>query len=109
MEYRTVYITASSKDEARKIGRELVAGRLAACINILDGMNSMYWWDGQIQDDQEAVLLAKTTRERVAELIDKVRQLHSYDTPCVVTWPILEGNPDYLTWIQDETRRLGEK
>jgi periplasmic divalent cation tolerance protein len=103
MEYRSVYITTSDKDEARRIGKQLVADRLAACINVLDGMNSMYWWEGEIQDDQEAVLIAKTRKDLMPDLIEKVKQLHSYDVPCVVSLPIMEGNPDYLQWIRTET------
>lgn len=103
MEYRSVYITTSNKDEARRIGKQLVTDRLAACVNILDGMNSIYWWDGEIQDDQEAVLIAKTRKDLMPNLIEKVKQLHSYDVPCVVSLPVMEGNPDYLQWIQNET------
>ena len=64
-----IYMTAGSKEEARKIGKELVTGRLAACVNILDNMNSFYMWDGKIQDDTEVVMIAKTTENRVADLI----------------------------------------
>jgi len=79
MEINFIYITAGSKDEARTIGRELVQSRLAACVNIFDNMNSLYWWDGKLQDDQEAVLIAKTTADRVPQLIKTVKALHSYD------------------------------
>ena len=103
MDNRFVYVTASSRDEARAIGRALVEERLVACVNILDGMSSMYWWQGEIQDDQEAVLIAKTTATRMPQVIERVQALHSYDVPCVVGLPILEGNPDYLSWIVRET------
>lgn len=103
MNPRFIYITTGSKDEARKIGRELVQQRLAACINILDGMNSMYWWEGEIQDDQEVVLIAKTREALVPSLIEKVKSLHSYACPCVVSLPITEGNAPYLRWIEEET------
>lgn len=99
-----VYITAEDKDEARAIGRELVESRLAACVNIIDGVNSFYWWDGEIQDDDEAVLIAKTKEALVPELIEKVKSLHSYECPCIVSMPILDGNADFLQWIEDETK-----
>ena len=99
-----VYITARDGDEARRIGRELVESRLAACVNIIDGMNSMYWWEGKVQDDREAVLIAKTREALVPELIAKVKALHSYTCPCVVALPVANGNPDFLKWIESETR-----
>ena len=99
-----IYVTASSKDEARRIGRELVESRLAACVNVIDGVNSMYWWEGKVQDGAEAVLIAKTKEALVPELIEKVKALHSYTCPCVVSLPILNGNPDFLKWIESETK-----
>ncbi len=103
MKYNLVYITASDLEEARKIGRELVASRLAACVNIIDNMNSFYWWEGEIQDDREVVLIAKTRETLIPKVIDKVKSMHSYSCPCVVSLPILAGNPDFLQWIETET------
>jgi periplasmic divalent cation tolerance protein len=94
-----VYITTADKAQARDIGRHLVQSRLAACVNILDNMNSMYFWQDEFQDDQEAVLIAKTTQERLQSLIDAVREKHSYDCPCIVAMPIAAGNPAFLEWI----------
>lgn len=104
MENRIVYITTADLDEARHIARELVSARLAACANILDGMKSVFWWDDQVQEDNETVLIVKTRADLVEDLVAKVDQLHSYDIPCVVALPIAEGNPRFLRWIQDETR-----
>ena len=78
MEVHWVYMTISSKTEARHIGRILVESRLAACVNIIDQMNSLYMWEGKLQDDQETVLIAKTTPDGVSGLIAKVREMHSY-------------------------------
>lgn len=103
METRLVYITTETMDEAKKIGRILVEKRLAACVNILDGMHSMYWWEGAVQESSEVVLIAKTTRQKVPELTTAVKAAHSYDCPCVVCLPIDSGNPDFLKWIADET------
>jgi periplasmic divalent cation tolerance protein len=103
MELRFIYITAKDRDQARAIGRALVEERLAACVNIIDGVNSFYWWHDAIQDDREAVVIAKTRAELVPKLTDRVRALHSYQVPCVVALPILSGNPDFLTWIEQET------
>ena len=101
---RLVYVTTKDKAQARKIGRELVQARLAACVNILDNMNSMYWWQGKVQDDNEAVLIAKTKETLVPELTEKVKSLHSYSCPCIISLPILEGNKDYLDWLQKEAK-----
>ena len=105
MKINFIYMTVGSKDEARKIGRELVATRLAACVNILDNMNSFYRWDGEIQDDTEVVMIAKTTEEQVPELIKKVESMHSYDCPCIVSLPITGGHQPFLKWIAGEVRQ----
>lgn len=94
-----VYMTAGSKDEAFNIGRELVAKKLAACANVIDRMNSIFEWEGEIQHGTEVVLIAKTTESRVPELIEAVKAKHSYDCPCIVCLPVGNGNPDFLEWI----------
>jgi periplasmic divalent cation tolerance protein len=99
-----IYMTTADRDEARAIGRYLVQSKLAACVNILDQMNSMYEWQGEFQDDLEAVMIAKTTEERVASLIAAVRERHSYQCPCIVAVPIADGNPDFLQWIEERVR-----
>jgi len=102
MEIQLIYMTTGSKEEARTIGRELVQARLAACVNIFDNMNSIYRWEDRLQDDNEVVVIAKTTRNRVPELIEKVKDMHSYDCPCIISLPVAEGNPDFLQWIENE-------
>ena len=99
-----VYMTAKDKNEALKIGRALVEDRLAACVNVIDNMTSLYWWEGKVQEDNEVVLVAKTKQSLVEGLIEKVKTLHSYSCPCVVSWDIEAGNEAYLKWIDDETR-----
>ena len=103
MGLRFVYMTTGTQEEARRIGRALVEARLAACVNIIAGMNSIYWWEGALQDDNETVLIAKTREELLADLIDKVKAMHSYECPCVVALPIEAGNPAYLDWLARET------
>ena len=104
MEINLIYITAGSTDEARTIGKELVQSRLAACINIIENMNSLYLWEGEIQDDREVIMIAKTTGERAAALIEKVKSLHSYSCPCIVCLPVSNGNRAFLDWIADEVK-----
>lgn len=102
MEIRFVYITVGDSQEADVIGRELVEGRLAACVNILPSMRAIYRWKGHVEEDGETVLIAKTTRQRMPALIEKVRSLHSYSCPCIVSLPVVEGYSPFLEWIQNQ-------
>ena len=104
MEVNFIYMTAGSRDEARKIGKALVVSRLAACVNILDNINSFYMWEGKVQDETEVVMIAKTTPARVPQLVEKVKSLHSYDCPCIVSIPVSDGNRDFLDWIAEEVK-----
>lgn len=104
MTINLIYITVGSLDEARSIGKELVSSRLVACVNIIDNVSSMYWWESEIQDDKEVILIAKTKETLVHELIEKVKSMHSYSCPCIVSLPILDGNRPFLDWVAEETR-----
>ena len=98
-----VYITVKDRREARKIGKKLVKSRLAACVNIIEGMNSLYFWEGKLRDDEEVILIAKTRASLVSELIEEVRAMHSYRCPSIVSLPIEDGNDEFLDWIAEET------
>ncbi|MDL2272431.1 divalent-cation tolerance protein CutA [Desulfovibrio sp. OttesenSCG-928-I05] len=99
-----VYITASGKAEAEMLGRTLVEERLAACVNIFEGVSSLYWWQGNLDTAEETLCVLKTTTERFPELSRRAKELHSYDTPCIVALPLVYGDADYLDWIRAETR-----
>lgn len=103
MDFVLAYITAGSRDEALRIGRALVEERLAACANVLDGMTSVYRWNGAVEEAPEAVLIAKTRAALFDRLAERVRALHSYDTPCVVEIKLGRGNPGFLGWLEAET------
>ena len=98
-----VYVTASSRDEALAIARSLVTDRLAACANVLPAITSVYWWDGEVQADDEVAMILKTRDDLVEALTARVKALHSYDCPCVVAVPLAGGNSDFLNWIAGET------
>lgn len=98
-----VYVTAASMAEAKKIGTALVQEKLAACINIFANMTSIYRWQGKIKEDAEVVFVAKTRESKVNAAIDRVKEMHSYDCPCIVAWPLATGNEDFLKWIGEET------
>lgn len=105
---RYIYITTSNKEEAKKIGRDLVEQRLAACVNIIDGMESIYRWEGKIEESNECVLIAKTHYSKVQKLTTRVKELHSYDYPCIVSMTITEdeGNKEYLDWLIAESKEF---
>ncbi len=103
---RYIYITTSNKEEARKIGRKLVEERLAACVNIIDGMESIYRWEGKVHEAAECVLIAKTHYSKVKKLTERVKELHSYSCPCIVSMTITEdeGNKEYLDWLVRDSK-----
>ena len=94
-----VLITTGSQDEAEQIAQALVADMLAACVNILPGVTSVYRWEGQVQRDQEWLLLAKSRHDVLDRLIERVRALHSYDVPEIVALPLAGGSEPYLRWL----------
>jgi len=100
--YRVVYVTAANPEEAEHIARTLVGDRLAACANVLGAVASYYWWKGDLVEDSEVGLLLKTRVDRVAALVEKVKAIHSYECPCVITLPIQEGSADYLQWLDTQ-------
>ena len=103
MAVMVVYVTASDASEARRIARTIVEERLAACANILASINSIYWWEGKVQEASEAVLILKTTEARLEALVTRVKALHSYDCPAIEAWPVTAGYPPFLDWVAQET------
>lgn len=103
-DFRMIYCTVPSIEEARKLADLSVENRLAACANILPGMESVYRWQGKIEKATECVVIFKTHLDRVDALTELIKQKHSYEVPCVVSLPIEQGNQAYLWWIEDETR-----
>lgn len=102
-----VFVTASSDDEARRIGRTLVAERLAACVNVIGPLHSIYRWAAEVQEDTEHLLVVKARREDVDALAARVRALHSYEVPEVVALDVRAGSAPYLAWVREATRRGG--
>ena len=102
-EYVIVLTTLPSDVESRDFGRTLVEERLAACVNLLPAMDSVYRWEGQIEHDTERQVIIKTSRERVAALWERIRELHPYETPEFVVLSIQDGSDAYLRWIGDST------
>ncbi|RMF90836.1 MAG: divalent-cation tolerance protein CutA [Methanobacteriota archaeon] len=103
--YAIVEVTTSGVTESKRIGKTVVEERLAACANIIPEISSVYWWKGAVQEDAESILLLKTKAEKVERLIERIRELHSYENPAIIAVPIEKGSPAYLRWIEEETGR----
>jgi periplasmic divalent cation tolerance protein len=101
-----VFSTASDKDEANSLVERLVGEKLVACANVIDGVSSTYWWRGKIERASEVIIVMKTSREKLDRLIDRIRELHSYEVPEIIAVPIERGLPEYLGWIRGS---LGER
>lgn len=99
---KTIVLTnTGSQEEARKIARALTARKLAACVNIIPGVESTYWWKGKIETAPEWTLLIKTTRTNISAVRDAIRELHSYDLPECIAIRIDDGSEQYLNWITE--------
>jgi periplasmic divalent cation tolerance protein len=99
-----VLVTVPSSEKAAEIARALLEEKLAACGNVVPGLRSIYRWEGKVQDDAEALLLLKTTRERYPALRDRVLALHPYQVPEVIALPVEAGSEGYLAWVREETK-----
>jgi periplasmic divalent cation tolerance protein len=100
---RILYVTCKNPDEARLIATDLVERKLAACGNVLASMQSIYCWEGKLQNDQETVLILKTSVNRSADCQARIKAIHSYTTPCILEIDVCGGNSDYLSWVVDQT------
>lgn len=102
---KLVLTTASSQEEARKLANALVERRLAACVNILSKIDSIYRWKDKVEEAQEFLLLIKTTNSSVQKLCEAIQELHSYEIPECIVLPIESGSENYLQWIDESTRQ----
>lgn len=103
--YLVVFITSSSYEEARKIADALVSQRKAACVNIVPRVNSLFRWKGKIEDAEESLLVVKTRAKLFPDVVSTVKDIHSYEVPEIIALPVIEGNPDYLKWMDEETEK----
>ncbi len=99
-----VLITAASRDEADRIAHRLIEDRLAACVNIVPQVRSLFVWEQKLSQEDEVLLVVKSRRARFQQLADTVKQLHSYRVPEIIALPILVGSSDYLRWVFDSTK-----
>jgi periplasmic divalent cation tolerance protein len=102
--YIVIFITCPKKQEAIKIAQALLKARLAACVNITGKVDSFFRWEGDIDRAGEHLLIAKSTRAKLAKIVSLVKSLHSYKVPEIIGLPVLGGNKNYLDWIDDSIR-----
>jgi periplasmic divalent cation tolerance protein len=103
-----VYITAP-KEKALDIARLLVDEKLAACVNVVDSVKSVYWWEGKVEEDEESLLIVKTELGVFGRLVKRVKEIHPYEVPEIIALPIIGGNPDYLSWITSSLGLRGDE
>ena len=102
--YLVILITTDTADEANQIAEDLVKQRKAGCVNIVPGVSSLFWWQGKLDSVEEYLLVAKTKASQLDELVNLVKEIHSYDIPEIIALPIVGGNQDYLEWISKEVK-----
>ncbi|MFA5156941.1 MAG: divalent-cation tolerance protein CutA [Candidatus Omnitrophota bacterium] len=102
-----VFVTAANTQEARKIADKLIQDKLAACVNIVDNVRSLFWWEGKPDSAQEALLIVKSAKSKFPRIVDAVKSVHSYEVPEIIALPIISGEKKYLRWIDDSLRRPG--
>ena len=101
-EQLVVLMTAGSQEEADRVAQALVSEMLAACVNVVPGVTSIYKWEGKVQRDQEWLLVAKSRRDVLDALVRRVQALHSYDVPEIIALPLVGGSESYLRWLDRE-------
>lgn len=104
--YVVLYCTTGSLDEASNIAEHLVGNHVAACVNVVPSVRSIYWWNNKVCQDQEALMIIKTEQNRIPEVEQFIRKLHSYETPELIAIPVEYGMQEYLDWI---SKSLSEK
>ncbi|MFH1129042.1 MAG: divalent-cation tolerance protein CutA [Candidatus Omnitrophota bacterium] len=103
--YIIIFITASSIEEAEKIAQGLLGKKLVACVNIIDNLKSLFWWQGKIDHAKEVLLVAKSKKTKFTSIIRLVKSLHSYEVPEIIAIPLVAGEKKYLRWIDESLRQ----
>lgn len=98
-----IYVTYPSDKDAEKVSKALLEDKLVACANILPGHRSLYWWEDKIEDSQEVAVIYKTRRELFEPVESKIKALHPYDVPCVVSLPVEKGAQEFVSWVREQT------
>lgn len=99
-----IFVAVGNSSDAALLAKSLVEKRLAACANLIPGITSWYWWEGRVNQDQEVLLMIKTSRDKFAALEKEVLRLHSYAVPEIIALQIVEGSKNYLNWIEESLK-----
>lgn len=97
-----VFSSCGDEDEAKRVGRHLVEQRVAACVTVVPGAHSIYWWQGKLEESPEWILMIKSSREALPKLREELQKVHTYQVPEIVALPIVDGSPAYLDWMERE-------
>jgi len=103
LRYSVLFCTTKDEAEAQKIARDLVEGRLAACVSMVKGVVSVFTWKGALDEAKECLLIIKSRTDLIEPLIQRIKSLHSYDVPEIIALPVTDGNSAYLDWIEEVT------
>jgi periplasmic divalent cation tolerance protein len=98
-----IFVTTGSTEEAQRIGKELVKSNLAACVNIVSSVRSIFRWKGELCEEGETLMIIKSVNKNLDKTISKVKALHSYEVPEIIALPVVGGSEDYLKWLRNET------
>lgn len=96
-----IFVTVSNKKEAKNIAQQLIKNKLAACVNIVEKIESLFWWQGKVDQAKETLLIVKSKKEKLAKIIKVVKSLHSYEAPEIIALPVIGGYKPYLNWINE--------
>lgn len=103
MQVSMFYMTVGSREEGEKLARMIIEKRLAACVNLIQGARSFFFWEGKAKEEEECIIVGKTRSSLIPILVAFVKEHHSYDLPCIVAWPIDDGHQPFLEWVENET------
>lgn len=103
-----VVLVTGPEDEMIELARMLVNAGLAACVNVLKSVKSIYWWEGRVNEDVESLLVIKTESDRLEDLMNFVKKYHPYKVPEIISLNVVSGNPEYLKWVSDSVKRSGK-
>jgi periplasmic divalent cation tolerance protein len=104
-EHIVVLVTTRGEEKAQRIAKQLLDARLAACVNIVNGVRSLFHWQGKQETEQESLLVIKSSGRLLSRIVEVVKKTHSYDVPEIIALPVIGGNEDYLGWIDSEVQR----
>ncbi|MCM8791699.1 MAG: divalent-cation tolerance protein CutA [Candidatus Omnitrophica bacterium] len=103
--YRIIFVTCASRREAKRIAISLIKERLVACVNIIDKVESFFWWQGKVDYAKEFLLIIKSNKKKFPKIEKKIKELHSYKVPEIITLEIVEGEKNYLRWLDESIGR----